>query len=651
MYSFRCMSRTFAITRRRILSLCALVTGVAVAGCQEGDEDGDGTGEGEENNDEEGTVEDPTPTATPSPTPTSTPTPDDGDREPRGFARTVTYWTWYQSADDQWNRTTEPYDVSTTHGRWFAGPTEDGSVRCRIEGDEASGYAGFSIDIGQVGNLHRITVESERTRSDGRPGEQRLRLALLLDVTGTGDFFEWEETDDRETFSSYAGDLECTALVPADGISTIDDTTTFEFGPPFDGRSVTLEDLRTAAIDAVHPLTDASVQLSVVGSGGENVEEALVHDVELSRMAAVPSSSWSMFSYDKWNSGFNRDTSGPAGPVEPRWEFDTDGPVHSSPAVVRDQVYVGSDDGTVYAIDSTTGGHTWSFETGGPVRSSPAIVDHKLFVGSNDHHVYSLNAAIGEERWRFETGGPVRSSPTVETQASSGSVQDPVAFGSDDGTMYVVEAEDGRERLTVDTDGPIVSAPMIYLNQFGVWEVGVGSLDEHTYWLVPSRPDHRSDVTVAHTGGRVYASLSAPATRASTFWYRANDAGTLKKFADAEWTFQADAGIRTTPVPGDDTVYVGSQDGTVYAIDEGTGEPVWEYETGDAVDSSPALVDGVVYVGSRDGNVYALDADEGEPLWSFETGGGVVSSPAVSEGTVYVGSTDGSLYALADRDG
>ena len=36
-------------------------------------------------------------------------------------------------------------------------------------------------------------------------------------------------------------------------------------------------------------------------------------------------------------------------------------------------------------------------------------------------------------------------------------------------------------------------------------------------------------------------------------------------------------------------------------------------------DSSPAVANGVVYVGSDDGNVYALNAATGAELWSYTT--------------------------------
>ena len=64
--------------------------------------------------------------------------------------------------------------------------------------------------------------------------------------------------------------------------------------------------------------------------------------------------------------------------------------------------------------------------------------------------------------------------------------------------------------------------------------------------------------------------------------------------------------------------------------------------------SSPAIgSDGTVYVGSWDNKLYAINGKSGVKLWEFETGGSVNSSPAIgSDGTVYVGSDDKKLYAI-----
>ena len=83
------------------------------------------------------------------------------------------------------------------------------------------------------------------------------------------------------------------------------------------------------------------------------------------------------------------------------------------------------------------------------------------------------------------------------------------------------------------------------------------------------------------------------------------------------------------------------------------GGKLWEFETGDWVHSSPAIgSDGTVYVGSKDKKLYAINGKTGDKLWEFETGGSVFSSPAIgSDGTVYVGSYDLKLYAINGKTG
>ena len=64
--------------------------------------------------------------------------------------------------------------------------------------------------------------------------------------------------------------------------------------------------------------------------------------------------------------------------------------------------------------------------------------------------------------------------------------------------------------------------------------------------------------------------------------------------------------------------------------------------------SSPAIgSDGTVYVGSWDKKLYAINPKSGAKKWEFKTGRGVSSSPTIgSDGTVYVGSNDKKLYAI-----
>ncbi|MFC1977980.1 PQQ-binding-like beta-propeller repeat protein [Chloroflexota bacterium] len=116
--------------------------------------------------------------------------------------------------------------------------------------------------------------------------------------------------------------------------------------------------------------------------------------------------------------------------------------------------------------------------------------------------------------------------------------------------------------------------------------------------------------------------------------------GTLK------WVFSTSSAIHSSPAVADGTIYVGSRDSKLYALDAATGAKRWEYKTDSWVESSPAIVNGVVYVGSNDGRLYALNARSGEKLWDFKAKYPVMSSPAVADGIVYFGSDDYHVYAV-----
>ena len=78
---------------------------------------------------------------------------------------------------------------------------------------------------------------------------------------------------------------------------------------------------------------------------------------------------------------------------------------------------------------------------------------------------------------------------------------------------------------------------------------------------------------------------------------------------------------------------------------------LWSFKTGESVKSSAAIAQSRVFIGSDDGNLYALNLGDGKKLWMFKTGGAVESSPLVLEGRVYVGSSDNFLYALEAATG
>jgi outer membrane protein assembly factor BamB len=109
---------------------------------------------------------------------------------------------------------------------------------------------------------------------------------------------------------------------------------------------------------------------------------------------------------------------------------------------------------------------------------------------------------------------------------------------------------------------------------------------------------------------------------------------------DLDWSYTTGGPVNSSPAVASGTVYIGSGDGNVYALNAATGALDWSYTTGGPVDSSPAVASGTLYVVSQDGNLYALSAASGALDWSYATGGPGDSSPAVADGLVYIGTSE-----------
>lgn len=95
-------------------------------------------------------------------------------------------------------------------------------------------------------------------------------------------------------------------------------------------------------------------------------------------------------------------------------------------------------------------------------------------------------------------------------------------------------------------------------------------------------------------------------------------------------------------------MYVGSNDGNIYALNSTTGSKIWEYYMGSQVESSPTI-DGNyynLYVGSDNGQFSCLDTRTGENKWSIQTGAAIISTAAISGNRTVFGCNNGNVYIL-----
>lgn len=274
----------------------------------------------------------------------------------------------------------------------------------------------------------------------------------------------------------------------------------------------------------------------------------------------------------------------------------------SSPSVWNGAVYFGSGDGNVYALDAKSGELKWKLQTGDVVHSSPAIADGMLYIGSWDTFLYAIDAVTGRLKWRFKTGDDPEFHNHVGNQSSPAVVDGVVYFGSRDAFAYAVDAATGNQIWKFSTSGswvnnsPVVHEGRVY---FGTSVPGVmHAVEAKTGKVIFDVP----------AGSPVFASMAL----ANGILYMGNFAGKMTaidvKAQKPVWVFETDGAKKNAAAltnadgsvkweslfPGPNLFY----EDMVLAVNK-------LFTTGTIL-SSPVVVGNTIYFGSTDGNVYAL---------------------------------------------
>jgi outer membrane protein assembly factor BamB len=268
-------------------------------------------------------------------------------------------------------------------------------------------------------------------------------------------------------------------------------------------------------------------------------------------------------------------------------------------------------------------------------------------------------------KWKFKTGAAVISTPAV--------LDGTAYFGSNDHYLYAVNLADGTQRWKFKTDGRVTSSPAVYQGRiyFGSYDGNIYSVDAKTgeqRWKFASEGEHR--FTARHIHGADPAAesmpdpfdlyLSSPTVVQDTVYVGSGDGNIYAIDAASgalRWKFRTGNVVHASPAVANDTVYIGSWDTFFYALNAKSGQERWRFKTGEdhvtsnqvGIQSSAVIADGVVYFGCRDSNLYALDAAMGAKKWAFSNKGSwVISTPIVADGTLYFATSDSGLFHAVD---
>ena len=129
------------------------------------------------------------------------------------------------------------------------------------------------------------------------------------------------------------------------------------------------------------------------------------------KFAPNPSADWNGWGVDPTNSRFQPHPGLAAADIprlKLKWAFGFpgDNSANAQPTVVGGRVFVGSNRGTVYSLDQSTGCIIWSFNTGAGVRTAMTVAPSKtagkyiVFFGDLRSSAHALDAETGKELWQ-----------------------------------------------------------------------------------------------------------------------------------------------------------------------------------------------------------------------------------------------------------
>ena len=288
----------------------------------------------------------------------------------------------------------------------------------------------------------------------------------------------------------------------------------------------------------------------------------------------------------------------------------------SSPRILGDRIYCGSNGGVFYAMEKKNGHKVWRYKSSGSVNSVPAFGGDKVFFGDDKGFLYALTSEGGKEVWKTELGSEIVAAPAF--------VGNRLFVSTIEGKIAAVSAEDGH--VLWEKDYPVEGL-----------QLTIGG-------NAPPVADASGNRIFVGFADGMLRSLSAE--NGKVLWEKSflspgkqSDIMRTGLFND----------IDGAPVLDGDRLYFATFDGNVYVVSASQGQTIWNLDIGSGV---RILLNGdVLYVSGTDGKLYALKKANGLKLWETKMGEGALTAPVMFGDVLAVGLSSKTMNFIRPEDG
>jgi outer membrane protein assembly factor BamB len=319
-------------------------------------------------------------------------------------------------------------------------------------------------------------------------------------------------------------------------------------------------------------------------------------------------------------------------PFDTLWRIHTGLEFFAAPALLRDVLYFGGNDGRFRAVNASTGTEIWGYATACGLSGEAAVDSERVYFGGQDGYLYALDRRTGALDWSAGLGYSVFSGVGLLGDSL-------VLAGNSEGSIAALDAEDGTV-VWHDAPGGIILGPAIaetlavFTSENGI--VAAYSTSGERLW---SRDFQGVASPPSISGGAVFAGFSD---------------GFLRRLslADGSAVWETDIGPGagrcsiSRPVIRHGRVLAGTCDNRIVCLDASDGTEVWTARLENWLQVPPSVGDSTIYASCDDQRLHVIDLDDGTEILALELGGYSGSAPLVANGVVFLGTAEGDFFAF-----
>lgn len=330
-----------------------------------------------------------------------------------------------------------------------------------------------------------------------------------------------------------------------------------------------------------------------------------------------------------------------------KWQFKTNGASKAKPMVYAGILYVGTNDGFLYALDADNGKLKWKFNSEGEIAGSVALYKtgfwnkKRIIFGSGSGKVFAVSSK-GKLIWSNDTGHAVYSPVSVDDEG--------VAYvGNNGGELIALDADTGKiiwknneSNLAIESQ-PIIMKDKVYVGSWSGYLYCVDKKTGKTLWKSPGPKNQGRVITY-------YAPADNPPVVIEDKIFVADRGYELGNY-------KTDGTYNDTITSGCSAISLSEDGKSLYA--RTLSEPFKKFDLdGKLIWDSPAKLGRLpisptesgnfVYACSNSGNLYLIDSCCGEIRGEYQVTPKlyVMSEIAVDDGIAFISTTDGYIKAV-----